>query len=156
MIAETKYGPAYKNIGLTAEQHRQMAEKQADEIKKELADLKKLGLTASKSSPVGGSEPIVALDPKDYKKYIGDPKELDSFVSGYLTDSKDEVPTSKSAESEKIRQLIVLKIFRDNGLDTTDSDIIDESKKIAKKSGQGKQLKTFAKNVIKSMPKKKV
>lgn len=155
MIAETKYGKGpYKNIGLTAEQHREMAEKQAEEIKKELADLKKLGLTGKSvtSSAPGGTEPIVALDPKDYKKYLGDPKELDTFVSGYLTDSKDDVPTSNSAESEIIRQLIVLKIFADNGLDTTDSVVIKESEKFAKKLYQGKKLKTFTKKVVDIIP----
>jgi len=152
MLAETKYGKGpYKNVALSAEEHAKKAQEQAEEIKKELEDLKKLGLTGKRSAP-GGTEPIVALDPKDYKKYLGDPKELDTFVTGYLTDSKDDVPTSKSAESEKIRQLIVLKIFIDNGLDTTDPDVIKESEKIAKKTGQGKQLKTFTTNVVKLIP----
>ena len=155
LLAETKYGKgASKFIGLNAEQHRQMAEKQAEEIKKELADLKKLGLTsAASTTAAGGTEPIVSLDPKDYKKYLGDPKELDIFVKGYLTDSKDDIPTSKSSKSVEIRQLIALKIFSDNGLDIKDPKNIKAAETIAKKSGQGKQLKTFSKNVLKSLPK---
>ena len=158
MLAETKYGSGpYKNIGLNAEQHRQMAEKQAEEIKKELADIKKLRLTTSSSTSTGGSgggsEPIVSLDPKDYKKYLTDPKELDSFVKAYLTDSKDDVPTSKSSKSVEIRQLIALKIFGDNGLDIKDPKNIKAAETIAKRGGTGKQLKTFTKNVLKSLPK---
>lgn len=156
LLAETKYGKgASKFIGLNAEQHRQMAEKQAEEIKKELADLKKLGITSTASATAtgGGTEPIVSLDPKDYKKYLSDPKELDIFVKGYLTDSKDDIPTSKSAKSVEIRQLIALKIFSDNGLDIKDPKNIKAAETIAKRGGTGKQLKTFSKNVLKSLPK---
>ena len=40
MLAEAKYGRAYKNVGLNAEQHRIMAERQAREIRDELDALR--------------------------------------------------------------------------------------------------------------------
>ena len=44
MLAEARYGKGpYKNIGLSAENHAKLAQKQADDIKKELADLRKSG-----------------------------------------------------------------------------------------------------------------
>lgn len=122
MIAETKYGKGpYKNIGLTTEQHRQMAEKQAAEIRDEL----------SKLNAAQGEEPAVALDEKTFEETKDDPKKLDSFYKDFLS-KKEAIPTAQgSDEAIRTRTLMILGYLQSQGYDPTAADIVEQAKEWA-------------------------
>jgi len=139
MLAETKYGKgAYKNIGLNAEQHRQMAEKQAADIRKELEDLRKEALV-HKTDVVdaivnpGGvlkftKPPPSALSDDDLKELVDDPKKLDKFFTDY-TKSNMKLPLSTDKDYKNIRTAYLLSYLskRNPFIDLTDKNVLDQT-----------------------------
>ena len=128
MLAETKYGKGpYKNIALNAEQHREMAEKQAREIKEELEKL----------SSTLGEEPAVALDEKTFEETRDDPKKLDAFYKDFVS-KRERIPTAQnSEESIRTRTLMILGYLQSQGYDPTDKDTIDQAQEWARTTKGG-------------------
>jgi len=134
MIAESKYGTGpYKAIGLTAEEHRKMAEKQAAEIRDEL----------SKLNAAQGEEPAMALDEKTFEDTKDDPKKLDTFYKDFLS-KKETIPTAQgSDEAIRTRTLMILGYLQSQGYDPTAADIVEQAKEwaTAKSGGLGFRIK---------------
>ena len=134
MIAESKYGKGpYKNIGLTAEQHQKMAEKQAAEIKDEL----------SKLNASQGEEPTMVLDEKTFEETRDDPKKLDTFYKDFLS-KKESIPTAQgSEEAIRTRTLMILGYLQSQGYDPTASDIVEQAREwaTARSGGLGFRIK---------------
>jgi hypothetical protein len=129
MLAETKYGKGpYKNIGLTAEQHRKMAEKQAQDIRKELEDLRKEALV-HKTDVV---DAIKSSGPEEIKlPEMDDPKALNQFLTDYEKMNRD-LPGKDNPDSEKVRKAYILGFLleSDPSLDIKDKKVQDQVQKL--------------------------
>jgi hypothetical protein len=143
MLLETRYGKGpYKNIGLNAEEHRKMAEKQAADIRKELEDLRKEALVHKADvvdaivNPGGivtpslsvSKAPPSALSDDDLKELVDDPKKLDKFLTDY-TKGNMKLPLSTDKDYKNIRTAYLLSYLsqRKLGIDLSDKNVLDQT-----------------------------
>lgn len=129
LIAETRYGTGYKNVGLTAEKHREMAERQAQEIRDELAALRRnakehrtdIVKAIGESSMVSGAEEIPLGDPEEgkdvkEKKKIND---INDFITKFPTKGKSYDFGANPVKRVELMTAILIS----NGLDDATAEL---------------------------------
>lgn len=144
MLAEAKYGKGpFKNVGLNAEQHRQMAEKQAAEIRKELADLRASGIV-KKGAPGGApAVPVKTLSEDDLKELSGDPAALTKYVGDLSKIPKDE--------NSRIAAALNYMLAMEPKLDIKSKQALDDAKDIVSKISKNTTSKKTFDDAVRSI-----